>query len=136
MTGANRDMAIQEVRAACDQMVDGERNKNWDTVRPLIWDDAVWLPPNADPVVGVAAIQSLFEEFFEIPFTDMSVDIRDVQASESGDLASVWGTFALEIDSPDGVVTESMSFLMTWEKRAGEWRAATNMYSSNSPPAA
>ena len=39
------------------------------------------MPPNADPVVGVAAIQSLFEEFFEIPFADMSVDIRDVQAS-------------------------------------------------------
>jgi uncharacterized protein (TIGR02246 family) len=114
-------------------MVEAERTRNLDAVMDLIWEDAVWLAPNTPPVVGAAGIRPLFAEFFELPFTGMTVDVTSVRVSESGDLATVWGTFALTFDSPDGESTETMSFLMSWEKRGGAWKTASNMFCSNAP---
>lgn len=124
-----------EVRAACDQMVEAERMKDLDAVRELIWEDAVWLPPNADPVEGIDDIMALFAEFFDVmAFTDLAVTRIEWSDSDSGDLASCWGTFELVVESSAGEVTLPFSFLMSWEKRDGAWKAAANMYTSTAPP--
>ena len=86
-------------------------------------------PPSSAP----RASRPLFAGFFELPFSGMTADVTSVRVSESGDLATVWGTFALTFDSPDGGSTETMSFLMSWERRGGVWKAATNMFCSNAP---
>ena len=125
--------AVEQVRGVCDQMVEAERTRNLDAVMDLIWEDAVWLAPNTPPVIGPAGIRSLFAGFFELPFSDMTVDVTSIRVSESGDLATVWGTLALTFDAPDGGSTETMSFLMSWEERGGAWKAAANMFGSNAP---
>jgi len=135
MTPAARTPSEEQVRRVCDEMVEAERTRNLDAVMDLIWEDAVWLAPNTPPVIGAAGIRPLFAEFFELPFRGMTVDVTGVRVSESGDLATVWGTFALTFDGPDGGSTETMSFLMSWEERGGAWKAAANMFCSNAPPA-
>jgi len=114
-------------------MVEAERTRNLAAVMDLIWPDAVWLAPNLPPVIGADAIRELFAEFFELPFTDMHVGELNIRVSDSGDLATVWGTFGLTLESPDGEATESMNFLMSWEERDGAWKASANMFGSNAP---
>jgi uncharacterized protein (TIGR02246 family) len=133
MTPEARSPSEEQVRRACDAMVEAERTRNLDAVLELIWEDAVWLAPNTAPVIGAAGIRPLFAEFFELPFREMTVDVTGVRVRESGDLATVWGTFALTFDAPDGGSTETMSFLMSWEKRDGTWKAAANMFCSSAP---
>jgi uncharacterized protein (TIGR02246 family) len=133
MTPDDTALYGEQVRRVCDEMVEAERTRNLGAVLDLIWEDAVWFAPNTPPVIGTGGIRQLFAEFFELPFREMTVDVTGVRVSESGDLATVWGTFALMFDSPDGGSTETMSFLMSWEQRGGAWKAATNMFCSNSP---
>jgi uncharacterized protein (TIGR02246 family) len=132
MTPTDSSPSVDQLRAVCDQMVEAERTRNLDVV-DLISHDAVWLAPNTPPVVGLDGIRDLFVGFFELPFTDMTADIASIRVSDSGDLATVWGTFELAFDSPDGQVTESMSFLMSWEQRDGTWKATANMFCGNAP---
>ena len=133
MTPITTSQSTEQVTAACDKMIAAELNRDLEAVLDLIWDDAVWLAPNAPPVLGIAEIRSLFAEFFQLPFTDMTVDLTSIRVSESGDLATVWGTFALTFDSPEGQSTESMNFLMSWENRDGNWKTAANMFCTNTP---
>lgn len=133
MTPTDSSQSTEQLRAVCDQMVEAERTRNLDVVVDLIWHDAVWLAPNTPPVIGIEGISAMFAEFFELPFTDMTADVAGIRVSDSGDLATVWGTFGLMFDSPEGQVTESMSFLMSWEMRDGTWKAAANMFCSNAP---
>lgn len=123
----------KDVSAACAKMVEAERTRNLEAVSGLIWDDAVWLAPNTPPVIGVSNIRALFAEFFQLRFVEMTADVTSIRVSESGDLASVWGTFALRFDSPDGGATDTSSFLMSWERRDGAWKASANMFCSNAP---
>ncbi len=124
-----------EVRAACDRMVEAERMKDLDAVRELIWEDAVWLPPNADPVEGIDDIMALFAEFFDaVPFTDVQITRLEWSGCDAGDLASAWATFELVTESPAGHSTLPMSCLMSWEKRNGAWKASANMYTSTALP--
>jgi len=125
--------AANELGAACAKMVEAERTRNLDAVSGLIWDDAVWLAPNTPPVIGLTDIRALFAAFFQLPFAEMTADVAGIRVSESGDLASVWGTFALRFDSPDGGTRETSSFLMSWERRDGAWKASANMFCSNAP---
>jgi uncharacterized protein (TIGR02246 family) len=133
MNPTAKSLSAEQVREACDEMVEAERTRNLDAVLELIWEDAVWLAPNTPPVIGTGGIRPLFAGFFELPFSGMTADVTSVRVSESGDLATVWGTFALTFDSPDGGSTETMSFLMSWEKRGEAWKAAANMFCSNAP---
>jgi len=125
---------VEVVREACDRMVEAERVKDLDVLRTMIWDDAVWLPPNANPVIGVDNVMALFAGFMEsIPYTDITLTRIELSGCDAGDLVSAWGTLDLIIESPDDTVGMPMSFLMTWEKRDGTWKAATNMFASTSP---
>ena len=114
-------------------MAEAERTRNLDAVLDLIREGAVWLAPNTPAVIGAAGIPPLFAVFFELPFSGMTVGLTGVRVSESGDMATVWGTFALTFDAADGGSTETMSFLMSWEKRDGAWKAAANMFCSHAP---
>jgi uncharacterized protein (TIGR02246 family) len=133
MTSSNDSSSVERLRAACDRMVEAERTRNLPAVMDLIWPDAVWLAPNLPPVIGGDAIRELFAEFFELPFTDLTVGEMNIRASNLGDLATVWGTFGLTLESPDGEATETMNFLMSWEQRDGAWKATANMFCSNTP---
>ena len=133
MTPSMDSSSVGQLRAACDRMVHAERTRNLADVMDLIWPDAVWLAPNMPPVLGAEAIRDLFSEFFELPFTGMTVGGINIRASDSGDLGTVWGTFGLTFESPEGAATESMNFLMSWEQRDGAWKASANMFGSNTP---
>jgi len=130
MSPTTASPAANDVSAACAKMVEAERTRNLDAASALIWDDAVWLAPNTPPVIGLKDIRALFADFFQLPFVEMTADVTGIRVSDSGDLASVWGTFALKFD---GGATDSANFLMSWERRDGAWKASANMFCSNVP---
>jgi uncharacterized protein (TIGR02246 family) len=132
--GSDPEDDIKTIEAMSLAWVDAEGSKDLEGSLEPIWDDAVWLPPDAAPVHGKTAIGALYEEFFAaIPYSSMSVTLGDVTVSASGDLAASWAEFVVSGESPEGSFAIPMKAVMVWEKREGKWGVSMNMYNNNPP---
>jgi uncharacterized protein (TIGR02246 family) len=131
---SDRENDVREIEALSLAWVDAEGRKDLAGSLEPVWEDAMWLPPDAGPVHGKEAIRALYEEFFAaIPYTTMSVNLGKVIVSSSGDLATSWAEFSASGEGPDGSFTIPMKAVMVWEKRGGKWGVSINMYNSNAP---
>lgn len=85
-------------------------------------DSCVLLRPNREPVVGRAKIS----EMFSSPDTTFSLNWNPLfaEVSESGDLGYTYGTFSIQMDSPEGaVVTKEGTYVTIWKKdHDGSWK--------------
>ena len=85
-------------------------------------DSCVLLRPNHYPVVGRQKI----EEMFRSPDTSFTLNWEPLFAdiSSSGDLGYTYGTYNVEMDSPEGpVVTKEGTYVTIWKKdRNGDWK--------------
>lgn len=94
----------------------------------------MWLPPNADPVVGIDDVMILFRECFAaVPFTYMHIGRIEIAVVESGDVVSAWGAFERQIETPECGSVEPVTFLMAWKNRVGRWKVSANMLGSTAP---
>jgi uncharacterized protein (TIGR02246 family) len=100
--------------------------------------DAVFVVPYEAPQRGTAAIRSAWGRLLTSPNLSLTWETEDLRIAESGDVAWEWGTYRLSLDAPQGPVNDRGSFLIVWEKRDGEWKAAADVVSSEvfpGPPA-
>lgn len=92
--------------------------------------DAVFVVPYEAPHRGTAAIRSAWGRLVTSPNVSLTWETEDLRIAESGDVAWEWGTYELSFDGPQGPVSDRGSFLIVWEKRDGEWKAAADVVSS------
>lgn len=127
----------QMIAELSQQWADAESRKDLEGSLSMIWDDAVWLPPDAEVVEGIDAISQLYQDFFEqVPYSSLSIVPTAITVAASGDVAYNWGNFNLGFDGPDAPPIVTMKFIATWEKRGGQWKVTANMFSYNSPQSA
>lgn len=109
-----------------------EASNDDDAVMEFIADDAVMQPPHAPEIRGADAIRALYETVF---FN--SLEVHELTAKVSGDLAVVWGSFAADvvIDGVGQMVDEN-KFVAVLERRDGAWKAIENTWNSSLPPMA
>jgi ketosteroid isomerase-like protein len=85
-------------------------------------DSCVLLRPNRLPVIGRQKI----EEMYSKPDTSFTLNWKPLFAdiSESGDLGYTYGTYTVEMDSPEGKsVTMEGTYVTIWKKdKNGDWR--------------
>ena len=85
-------------------------------------DSCVLLRPNRTPVVGRAKI----EEMYSKPDTSFTLNWEPLFAdiSESGDLGYTYGTYTIQMDSPEGTsVTKDGTYVTIWKKdKNGDWK--------------
>ena len=98
--------------------------------------DAVFVVPYEAPHRGRAAIQSAWGRLVTSPNVSLTWETEDLRVAEAGDVAWEWGTYRLSLDGPQGPVNDRGSFLIIWEKRDGEWKAAADVVSSEVFPGA
>lgn len=95
----------------------------------LYADEAVRMPPGAEPVTGREAIRqewtTLFETLTDISDTGTS---RFVVAA-SGDVAYEMGEYRLTARQKDGMsVAQQGTYVTTFRRRAGCWRIAAEIW--------
>lgn len=96
--------------------------------------DGVLIVPYEKPQRGTAAILSTWGRLLADPNASLTVESEDLKVAESGDLAYERGTYQLVFDTPQGPVNDRGSFVIVWEKRDGEWKAAVDIVSSEMFP--
>lgn len=92
--------------------------------------DGLLIVPYEKPHRGTAAIQSAWGRLLADPNASLTVEPEDLRVAESGDLAYERGTYQLSFDTPQGPVNDRGSFVIVWEKRDGEWKAAVDIVST------
>jgi ketosteroid isomerase-like protein len=85
-------------------------------------DSCVLLRPNRLPVIGRQKI----EEMYSKPDTSFTLNWEPLFAdiSESGDLGYTYGTYTVQMDSPEGKsVTMEGTYVTIWKKdKNGDWK--------------
>jgi ketosteroid isomerase-like protein len=107
---------------------------DWGKLLAHYTDDAVVMPPNSPPVVGLAAIR----EWAEAGPTFKSFAIEASEIVGEGSLAFVRGHYRMTIEIP-GVpqpIDDVGSFIEIREKQAdGRWLLARDIFNSDLEPA-
>jgi ketosteroid isomerase-like protein len=106
--------------------------KDLDKTVAFYSDDAIVLPPNEAAVTTKDGIRNLWKGFFD-SLQNISWKTTRVEVAKSGDMACLIGTY--EMTMKDGSKDKG-KYCEVWEKKAGgKWKVATDMFSSDLPPA-
>jgi len=101
------------------------------TIDSMFTHDARVLPPNADPVIGRAAIEKLTQEYLDAGVAEFREETTDFYGSE--DLLIDQGSYVM-VYGKDKVV-EKGKYVNVWKKEEGTWKIYSNIWNTNAPPA-
>ncbi len=130
------EKAIKELDAGFNEAINS-RNLDW--IRSTYYtEDAVVLPPNGMPIVGVDAIVAEEEKGFQIySSTKLNSQVEEVQSS--GDLAAVRGTYYWTGSfAASGLsdATDEGKWIGTFNRQDdGSWKCSQLIYNSDKPAA-
>ena len=95
------------------------------TVMTSFWtEDAMWMPAEGPHSQGRAGLEQAFSELFtQIPDVVLSVDREGFTVSQSGDIASAYGTYSISGTAADGTpVDATLQYVASYQKVDGEWK--------------
>ncbi|MBI1373174.1 MAG: SgcJ/EcaC family oxidoreductase [Phycisphaera sp.] len=96
----------------------------------LYTEDAQFMPPNSDFVVGRKAIQATFRAFMDMGIKSITLETLEVESF--GDTASEVGRYRLE--SADGQVLDEGKFFVLWKRVGDQWLLYRDMINTCLPP--
>ena len=97
------------------------------SVASLYSIDAVVMPPNANNVVGRAAIQKLFQDLIDSGMSSAKLTAEDVESS--GHLAREIGTVVFGMK--DGTFQPAAKYVVVWKRNdAGVWQLHADIWNS------
>jgi ketosteroid isomerase-like protein len=107
--------------------------KNLEQTVAYYSDDAVVLPPNGPSATTKEAIRKLWQDLLASPGFALSWKPTRVEASKSGDMAHVSGTYEFSINDASGKpFNDRGKYLEVWKKQAdGNWKCAADMWNSD-----
>jgi ketosteroid isomerase-like protein len=100
-----------------------------DTIDNMFTLDARVLPPNADPVVGRAAISQMTVEYLGYGITEFREETTDFYGNEQ--ILIDQGNYVLVYGRDQ--TTERGKYLNVWKRENGEWKIYSNMWNTNAP---
>ena len=108
-----------------------DHNRDIDDEMSYFVDNAILIPPNAPPIIGVDAIRQVIEEMVKNKInlgTPIGPDW--IEVSESGDLAYDFGKYSVKTRRPEGLVTEKGFYISLYKKVDGQWKFAGQSWSN------
>jgi len=97
--------------------------------------DAEVMAPNLPAFRGRDAIAAFFTAFLATGSVDLALTSTNV-TQPSGDVAVETGRYDLSLRPPSGQATrETGKYMVLWKKSNGRWRAAEDMFNSDTPAA-
>lgn len=108
-----------------------DHNRDVDDELSYFVDNAILMPPNAPPIVGVKAIRPVIEGMIKNKINLGTPKGPDwIVVSESGDLAYDFGKYSVKTQRPDGLVTEKGYYISLYKKIDGQWKFAGQSWSN------
>jgi len=106
-------------------------NKEMDQFYASIFEDVVFLAPNAPIAEGPES----FGMLFELPAVALNWKPVSANVSDSGDLGYTFGTYELSFDGPGGVrIVDNGKYMTVWKKGLdGSWKIAADMFNTSLP---
>jgi uncharacterized protein (TIGR02246 family) len=103
------------------------------TMASVYADDADFVPPNAEPLQGTAAIEDFWNGGLEMGITGL--DVETVRLEEAEDVACEIGRYTLHFGHEDGVpVTDEATYLVVHKRqRDGAWRRTAEIFTWSTP---
>lgn len=128
-----RPGGVAEVSKMGDEFAASLNAKDVARATALYTEDAVLLPPNGEPMRGLAAIEACWKQLLEQGLSE--VKSHSVASSCSGDLGFETGEFELTIRVPGGpVIKDRGKYLNVLKKGSdGRWRTTYDMWNSSTP---
>jgi len=119
-------VSIEDETAAIEQLViDQEAAQNAgdaDAMMAMLAEDAVVFMNDMPAIVGREAFATAYGQVFGPVFVSTDLEISETVIAESGDMAWVYGTQAMELNLPEAGLTRASGKWMTvMEKVDGEW---------------
>jgi ketosteroid isomerase-like protein len=124
------------IKAGTESWVKSFNAGNAGAVVALYAEDAVLMPPGAQPARGPAAIkEALAREIAEAKKGKVTFAIgTNDEVNVSGDMA--WHSGGYFVMDKAGKPVDSGKFLEVWERKNGKWRIARDIWNSNGAPSA
>lgn len=94
---------------------------------------AMW--PDAPAAKGTAAIRAAWTEMLKAPNLKLVLTPEAITIAQAGDVATDVGSARVDIDMPQGHVTENVKYLVVWKKIGGAWKVQYDIFNSNAPAA-
>jgi ketosteroid isomerase-like protein len=131
------DLAAEEagLRQSTTEWFAAEVRRDMEACLSYVAPDVVIQPEGAPTITGVTEMRALYEEFFEVPFTDLVMEPRTIVVAQSGDLAYDLGGWKMIFEGPDGKTEAPGKSTIIWRKIDGEWKAVVMSFSMDTPPA-
>ncbi|GAC1433514.1 MAG: hypothetical protein NVSMB68_06010 [Thermoanaerobaculia bacterium] len=110
------------------------RSGNVDRLMDFYSDSAVLMPPNEAALSGRAAVRQYWAGFLGA-FNNIDLRLASDDVSQSCDLAVERGHYDLTMTPAAGgaSVHDSGKYVVVRRRLNGQWKAVTDMYSSNMP---
>jgi len=115
------------IQAKNNQFTKAHVTGDYLAIDTLFTVDAKSFPPNAQPVIGRAAIAALTAEYIEYGVSEFHEETIDLYGS--GDLLIDQGNYSMTY-GPDSTV-EKGKYLNVWKKVDGQWKIYSNIWNTN-----
>jgi hypothetical protein len=92
-------------------------------------DDARVLAPNADPVIGRAAIDGLNSEYRKLGITEFREETTTLYGN--AEMLIDEGTYVMVYGKP--AIVDKGKYLNVWRMVNGEWKLYSNMWNASAP---
>lgn len=95
----------------------------------IFTSDARVLPPNADPVIGRPAIETMTAQYMAFGITEFTEQTTAFYGN--AEMLVDEGTYVMAWDK--GKSRESGKYVNIWRREGGEWKIHSNMWNTNAP---
>ncbi len=126
---SKEERAIRDADAAWSHAAE---TKDLDKAVSFYADDASVLPFNAPIATGKDQIREVWSHLMSLPGYSLRFAPTKIEVSKSKDMAFEVGTFQLTTNDAQGnPVTAVGKYVVTWEKQAGKWKAAADIFNTD-----
>jgi uncharacterized protein (TIGR02246 family) len=124
------------IRANALGMSAAAQAKDLDKTLAYYTDDAVWLEDKGPMLQGKVALRAAWQQAFAQDGPGLTFTTTAVDVAKSGDLASEYGTYLLEVADKNGHFTDRHGkYVMIWKKQADNtWKATLDIDNLDAPP--
>jgi uncharacterized protein (TIGR02246 family) len=140
--GEQMEMAMALDRAQLQEAIEAVNARFMEAIRAgdaaavagFYSDDPTLLPPEAEMVRGLAAVQEMWAaSFAEGGFT---LDFGTVSVDGAGEFAYEIGTWSMPVGEEEGGAVEQGKYLVVWKRGAdGTWKLHADIWNTSTPAA-
>jgi uncharacterized protein (TIGR02246 family) len=121
---------VREAIEALDEaFVAAYRSRDAAGVAALYTEQAQILPPNADFLIGRAAIQAFWQRAMDGGIGSFKFELLEVE--EHGDTAI--GIVRVHVQAQDGAKLDTAKAMVVWKRVGGAWKLHRDMFNSSTP---